>query len=312
MLLRIAGHLYWLGRCLERAENTARSLEAFCGASFLRRGAPSTEPGWEGLLMMIGRRGDFLTRYDAFSAANVLRFMLFDLENPVSLLSSVRAARENGRSACGTLFPETWEALNTLWIDLKEVDPDRLSPDRVGPFIDRIKEGADLFHGTVLRALPHDVPSRMIGLGAAIERADHTARVLIAGAPSLLEKSRGEAGYYASIKLLRSVGAAAIYRKRHRDPVAPEKVVEFLILDDRSPSSLHACLDRINELLEPLSRGIGREALRLSSDLHFLLHNDQAGVILRNALPEYLVDFTSALCGLDLEIGKQLQGERCA
>lgn len=312
MLLRVSNHLYWMGRYIERVENTARTIEAVYLIPFSSKNMLSVQQEWESLLGMTGRRDDFLARYGPLSAQKILRFLLLDLQNPSSLLASLRAARENGRTVCGTLPSETWEILNALWLDLAQIEAERLLPEGVGSLLDRVKEGAHLFRGALNGIWSQDDAVRLIGLGALVERADHTARVLIARFPSLLKESEREANYDASMKLLRSVGAAAAYRKLYRDVITPGRIVELLILRDDVPPSLHACLDGINDLLKPLSRGIGPEATRLAADLHLLLHDDQIGVILRHTLHEYLADFSEGLRTLGAEIDRGLRTPICA
>src|SRR5581483_7315289 len=279
MLLRAADHLFWMGRYLERVENTARLLETTCRASLPPKGRHSADREWEGLLAMVGRRDDFLARYGAPSAAKILRFMTVDLDNPSSLLASLRAARENARSVCGAIPPEVWESINGLWLDLKEIDETGL-----------LSEGEASF----------------------LERADHTVRTLGTRFPGLLQNGESVSNHDAWSAILRSVGAAAAYRRLHRDLIVPERVAELLILREELPCSLHACLDRIKDLLSPFSRGIGPEAVRLAADLHFLLHDLRLRQKLKHTLHEYLTDFARALHRLGAEIDRGLRGEVCA
>ncbi|TAK09301.1 MAG: alpha-E domain-containing protein [Candidatus Manganitrophaceae bacterium] len=310
MLLRVADHLYWMGRYIERAENTARAVEAIYPAA--PKGSLSTDREWEGLLALTGRRKDFLAKHGPPSPAKILRFVLFDLENPSSLLASLRAARENGRSVSATLSPEMWESLNALWLDLQEVDEGRLLSGGVLPFIDRFKEGAHLFRGVLHSTLAEEEVFRLIDLGTFLERADHIVRILRARHSSLLREGERETHYYSWVAILRSVGALGAYRRVYHDLISPGRVAELLILREEVPCSLHACLDRINDLLRPLAGGIGPEVVRLAADLHFLLHDGRIKEILRNALHEYLIDFTAALQRLGEEIDKGLRISTCA
>ncbi len=312
MLLRVANHLYWMGRYIERTENTARAIEVTYQTSLLQTGAPSADREWEGLLTMVGQRDEFFARYGSPSAAKVLRFMIIDFENPASLLASLRAARENGRSVNGSLSPEMWESLNMIWLDLREVDEDRLLSVGVAPFLERVKEGAHLFRGVLHSTLTQEDVLRPIDLGTFIERADHTVRTLRARYACLLQQGEQETDYYAWVAILQSVGAAAAYRRLYRDLITPARVAELLILREEVPCSLHACLDRINDLLQPLSGGIGPEAVRLAADLHFLLHDGRIRKTLQHALHDYLVDFTGALHRLGAKIGEGLRGQACA
>lgn len=312
MLLRIAGHLFWLGRYLERVENTARAVEATTRTALRPGGASRADREWECLIDLAGSRDDFAARLGVPSPAKVRRFVLLDLENPSSLLSSLRGARENGRAACGTISPEMWEILNGLWLDLRETDAERLPPEEALSFLNRMKDGARLFRTALDSTLLEENVLRLISLGASLERADHTARVLIARAPALLDEADREPPREAAVWVLRSVGAVAAYQSLYRDIITPGRLVEFLILRDNVAASLHACVDRINELLFPLSRGIGPSALRLAADLHLLLHNDRAGLILRHTVYDYLVDFTKELGALGVEIEKGFRSPICA
>lgn len=311
MLLRVADHLYWMGRYIERMENTARAIEVTYQASLLPA-ALSADREWEGLLAMVGQRDDFFARYGSPSAAKVLRFMSVDLENPVSLLSSLRAARENGRSVNGNLSPEMWESLNATWLDLREVDEDRLLSAGVIPFLERVKEGTYLFRGILHSTLSQEEVLRPIDLGTFLERADHTIRILRARYACLLQQGKREADYYSWLAILRSVGAAAAYRRLYRDLITPGRVAELLILREEIPCSLHACMDRINDLLRPLSGGIGPEAVRLAADLHFLLHDGGIRKTLQYHLHDYLIDFTGALGRLSAKIDEGFRGQICA
>ena len=60
MLLRIADHLYWMGRYIERAENLLQAVEWTYYASLLERELAADE--LEGLLTLIDQRDNFLAR----------------------------------------------------------------------------------------------------------------------------------------------------------------------------------------------------------------------------------------------------------
>ncbi len=312
MLLRVAGHLYWMGRYIERTENTARAIDVTFQTSLQPAGALSSEREWEGLLTMVGQRDDFFARYGAPSAAKVLRFMILDLENPASLLAALRAARENGRSVNGSLSPEIWESLNTLWLDLREAGEAHLLSVGVVPFLERVKEGAHFFRGILHSTLTQEEVLRPIELGTFLERADHTVRTLRARYACLMQQGERKTDYYSWTAILRSVGAAPAYRRLYRDLITPGRVAELLIIREEVPCSLHACLDRVNDLLRPLSGGIGPEAVRLAADLHFLLHDGRIQKTLQHHLHDYLIDFTGALGRLGAKIDEGFRGQACA
>ena len=309
MLLRIADHLYWMGRYIERAENILQAVEWTHYASLLERELAAVE--LEGLLTLIDQRDDFLARRGTAPAAEILRFMIFDPGNPSSILSSLHAARVNGRVAWGTISPEAWECLNSLWLDLNEISENRHAPSETGILLSRMRAGVHLFRGAVQSALFKEETSRWIGLGTFLERADHVIRVFKAKHTSLLNEDRERDSYHASMGVLRWAGAVEAYRREYQDMFFPRKIIELLILRDDIPRSLHACLDHINEYLEP-RHGIGEMAARIASDLHFSLHRDRTNEISLGELTERLDGFSESICQISDEIDARFREPQCA
>jgi uncharacterized alpha-E superfamily protein len=310
VLLRTADHLYWMGRYMERAENTARAVEGAVQAASLP--TRYTVEAWDGLLAMIGLREEFLERYHAPSTADMLHFILFDPDNPSSLLSSLLAARENGRAACATLSSDAWESLNALWLDLNELDQYHLLSGGITPCLVRVKEGARLVRGALEEALVHEEALRLITLGSMVERADHLVRLLRARTPFLLSVAEhDEAIYYASAAVLQAAGAAESYRKVYRDVITPWRVIELLVLRPESPCSLRACLDRISESFGG-SDGGGGEAASLTGDLRRHLNDEGMALTLREALPEHLADLANGIRRLNDRIVAGLKVPLCA
>lgn len=310
MLLRTAGHLYWMGRYLERAENTAYAVEGAVQVSSLP--TRYAVEAWDGLLAMAGLKEEFFKRYHTPSTADMLNFILFDPENPVSLLSSLHAARENGRTACAALSSDAWESLNALWLDLNELDQYHLLSGGITPCLVRVKEGARLVRGALEETLVREGALRLITLGSMLERSDHLVRVLRARTPFLLSVAeRAEAIYYASAVVLQTAGAVESYRKVYHDVITPWRVIELLMLRPESPCSLRACLDRIADSLDGTDGGVG-EAVRLADELRHQVYDERMTPMLRQALPEQLADLADGLRQLNDEITAGLKVPLCA
>jgi uncharacterized alpha-E superfamily protein len=72
----------------------------------------------------------FLERYKKPLRDNVLQFLTFDAENPNSILSCVRAARENARSTRDIISSEMWEQVNRFYLTVTDAARHRLdSPE---------------------------------------------------------------------------------------------------------------------------------------------------------------------------------------
>src|ERR1044072_3666452 len=119
MLSSPADNLYWMARYTERAENLARMLEVNYRMSLLPQAPRMVEQAWSATLSIIGLMDAFKQRHDAVTPTNAIAFMVFDRDNPLSIYSCLRAARENARAVRGTLTSEIWETLNATWLEMR-------------------------------------------------------------------------------------------------------------------------------------------------------------------------------------------------
>src|SRR5207253_11067261 len=96
MLSRLADNLYWFGRYLQRAENTARliNVNTILSMDLPRR----VELGWEPLVDLVGARALFAQLYDANGEDSAVRFLSVDERNPRSIPCSLHRARESPRT----------------------------------------------------------------------------------------------------------------------------------------------------------------------------------------------------------------------
>ena len=108
MLARVAEHLYWLSRYVERAEATARLAIA---ASDTILDLPDGVPyDWESLMQVFGS-GD---SDPGISEAEVMEQLVLGLEHSGSIRASIAAARENARVTRDLIPKDSWVALNEL------------------------------------------------------------------------------------------------------------------------------------------------------------------------------------------------------
>src|SRR3546814_5164800 len=98
MLGKTAGSLYWMARYLERSENNARLIDAGFRIALTRSSTARSE--WRSVLVTAGQ--DFAFRQahgDDYTSQRVVDFLLRDPANPSSILSVVKRARDNARTA---------------------------------------------------------------------------------------------------------------------------------------------------------------------------------------------------------------------
>jgi uncharacterized alpha-E superfamily protein len=289
MLSRTADHLYWMARYTERAENTARLLEVAYRMSLLPQ---SGERGyWGAALGITGLDKTYAARHGGIVARDVLDFMVLDADNPSSIMSSLRLARENAHAVRGTLTSETWETINSTWLDARDKAARQLHGSELVAFFDWVKYRSHLSRGVVVGTMLQDEAFHFIRLGTFLERGDNTARILDVKFDPLAPHTAPEVDYYEWGALLRAVSAFEIYRKVYRDVVTPNRVAELLMLRKEMPRSLLACMAAVVEILHLVANARSAETERLAGELHARLQFGRITAILEHGLHEFLTDF---------------------
>lgn len=294
MLSRTADHLYWMGRYTERAENLARMLEVNQRMALLPQSDKAVEQAWLATLTIIGLKEPFKERYDAVTPANVLSFMVFDRDNPMSIFNCIRAARENARAVRGALTSEIFETLNSAWLEMRATSLRGSTDLDVANFFEWVKHRAHLARGVIQGTMLRDLAWHFAWLGTYLERADSTARILDVKYHLLLPRGEREGGatdYYQWSALLHSVSAFDIYRRVYRDLITPSRVAELLVLRDDMPRSLHRCMSQVHTHLIAVANAQSAETTRRAGELQASLHYGRIEDIFTVGLHEYLTRF---------------------
>jgi uncharacterized alpha-E superfamily protein len=270
MLSRVAESLYWTGRYMERAEDTSRLLHAHYHA-LLDADPPNRAEAWRQLLQLLGRDELFREHYGSYLAASVTEFLLWHPANPDAVTACVARARENARGVREQVTGEMWERLNRLHLLLAERRP---SGARMAPHdaFELVRESSHAFQGVMKATLPRGEAYEFLELGAHLERADVTARILAAKAPALVIAPSTPATAARLTELLTSCGAFEAARRRERDELRADLVIDFLLRDRRFPRAVLFCLERCLGAIRSISgdRDRPERALgRISAELTF-------------------------------------------
>jgi uncharacterized alpha-E superfamily protein len=247
LLSRVADSVYWMARYIERAENVAR----FIGVNLnLMLDLPSGEANqWQPIVATTGDAAVFAERYGEATRETVIEFLASDTGNPNSITSCVRAARENARSVRETISSEMWEQVNSLYLTLQGVRPEH--PE----FFHDVRMSCHLFQGLTDSTMSHNEAWHFIRLGQALERADKTSRLLDVKYFILLPSLSDVGTPYDDVQwsaVLKSVSGFEMYRKRH-GRIAPERIVEFLLLDNDFPRAVRYCLGRADRYVHTIT-----------------------------------------------------------
>ncbi|MBD5787917.1 alpha-E domain-containing protein [Cellulosimicrobium terreum] len=247
MLSRIAESLFWIGRYVERADDTARILDVHLQAL-------SEDPWAEedlacrSLLAVMDHPAP--TDGTPVDGAHVLRLLGHDQLNPSSIAGSLVAARENARRAREIVSTELWECLNTTRNQVFGTIRNAPAHEYFG----WVRERAAIVAGLMDSATSRDETWQFMILGRSIERADMTARLVTTQA------RLGAAGP-GWTTLLRSCGAHESYLRANRGLASDERAAGFLLLDRLFPRSIVHALETAEACLRDLGPLEGRHGV---------------------------------------------------
>jgi uncharacterized alpha-E superfamily protein len=241
MISRVAEHCYWMARYLERAENTARVLDV--NHTLLLDFHIPVEQQWRPILIISG-----IHDYEpGATAENIQEYMTWDADNPCSIVSSLWWARENARIIREVISGEMWERVNYYHLWLKSPAAREIYDTNRHEFYAQVKRINLLVHGICDATMAHGEAWEFFRLGAHLERACQTARILDVKYHTLLPKvdeigTPADSAHWVAI-LMSCSGYEPYHKKPRLLPVDPAvTVAEFLIFDDQFPRSVRRCL----------------------------------------------------------------------
>lgn len=252
MLSRVAESIYWMSRYIERAENVARFVDV--NLHLMLDLPVGMQTQWKPLVATTGDDEVFAERYGEASQEAIIRFLTFDTQNPNSIISCLRAARENARSIRENISSEMWEQLNVAYLTVTETT-EEWAMEEPHEFFSEIKMASNLFMGLTDNSMSHSEGWHFCRLGRLIERADKTSRIVDVKyfilLPSVwhVDTPSDDIQWGA---LLHSASAFEMYRRTY-GLISPTQVVTFLLLDREFPRSVLHCLSKAEESLHAIS-----------------------------------------------------------
>lgn len=305
MLSRVANSIYWMSRYLERADNVARFIDVNARLT-MDLGFEPENMQWDPLVQASGDEELYKENHSSYDEQSVIHFLMFDTENPNSIIQCIQNARENARTVREVISSEMWETLNALY-HMVQRQSKRTTHD-IQAFCAEIHRGNHLFSGHINNTMSHNEGWHFAGLGRMLERADKTARILDVKYFILLPGQEFFDSPLDALEwgaVLKSVSGFEMYRKQfHRANF--RDVAQFLILDDQFPRSIRFCIQRASHYLGEIT-GMLDVKVRATKEMDTLkssLENIDIESILNQGLHEYIDTFQYNLNVVDSSIYK--------
>ena len=295
MLSRTADNLYWIARNMERAETAARLLEAGARISLLPT-AHGYRNDWDSLLRASGNANGYVAKYGVYAQHDIESYLFFDRDNPNSVASCLTVARENARIVRTALTTQVWDALNTAFQELRQIEAQPRKSHELSRLTDWVTRHTAMVRGAIDATLLRNDGYNLLNIGYYLERGDSTARLMDVKYYVLLPR----ADFIGSgldndqwSMLLRAMSANRAFHWAYGGDITAAKIAHFLILNPQCPRSLITCVAGMNNHMTRLAKLYGREtpaqavAARLLSDLE----NQSTDQIFDEGLHEFLSRF---------------------
>jgi len=299
LLSRLAESLFWIGRYVERADDTSRIVDAYLHR-FLEDPFEDESLACRSLLAIMGLdAGD-----QDPNTQTVMDYLAFDSDNTSAIVGSLKPAHENALGSRDVMSSEMWECLNTTWF---EIPARRVQVQRIGAhsFLRWVRDRAALFAGLTDSTMSRSDAWRFMVLGRSLERVDMTTRLM-----SVRVAAGGHAPNWPT--LLRAAGAEEAFLSAYGGADQPERIAEFLLRDRLFPrSAFHALLEaerRLGELASGQSRsGVADPAMRVIGQMRTRLEYVESSTLLSELAP--LLESISESCArASLAVGETYFG----
>lgn len=306
MLSRTADNLYWIARYMERAETAARLLQVGARIALLPT-ADGYRNDWDSLLRASGNADGYATKYGEPTQSEIESYLFFDRDNPNSVASCITSAREGGRIVRTALTSQVWDALNTAFQELRQIEVQPRAGQDLSHLTDWVMRHTAMVRGAIDATLLRNDGYNFLNIGYYLERGDNTARLMDVKYYVLLPR----ADYVGSgldndqwSMLLRAMSAHRAFHWAYGGEVTSAKIAHFLILNPQCPRSLITCVAGMNNHMARLAKLYGREteaqvaAARLLSDLE----SQSSEKIFDEGLHEFLSRFIREAANLGVII----------
>lgn len=299
MLSRVASSLYWLSRYVERSDGILRMLKI----NYASSQDTIAEFTWDPVIRISSGGNEEEIRAMKNDSRKVVEYLLFDRENPNSIINIITLARENARSVQEHIAKDLWQCLNEYYHTVK--DPKLLwyvQKDDPITALDILIKQVMLYYGTADSTMERGEIRSFMSIGKYLERSIQSIDILdikfisVSDNPDLLT----DTSYWKH--LLLSLGGYELYLKSYREGFSDENILELVMLNQDFPRSAKYGVHNIQRYFERLKSEKNLEHYKSLSfnigKLHSYITYSSVYTIKEEGLHNYLVKIRNGLYGI--------------
>jgi uncharacterized alpha-E superfamily protein len=253
---------------------------------------------WMPVLAATAMEGAFHALYPSPVPGDSARFLTLDERNPDSILSCIREARENARTARDQISDEMWSELNDIYLLVGSKEGANLFETTPQAFFEKIIESSLRFDGITSATLARTEGWHFLQLGRFLERADKTSRFLdIKTQTAEPVEAALESLQWGTI--LRACSAQTSYRRVYGTEFTLERVLDLLLFSTDFPRSVRFCVRMADEMLHFISGTptgqYSNRCEKLAGSLLARLNFSSTSDVMERGLHKYIDELQAAL-----------------
>ena len=242
-----------MARYLERAENTARKIQA--GLHYSITTKENNRNDLLEFLIEDYQIKNFKKKYNIASTQNVVNFLLRDEDNIDNIRNLLKKARLNGKIVRTALTREVSNSLNQSWLASEKLLKRQIQINNLPDILENILKTGTVFRGSVYGTMLRNDTFNFIRIGTFIERSNNTVSILNTKYYRLLLRNTvvvNKIDFNRWEILLRSLSAWRSFNWLSGEYLDPAAITNFLVFDERMPRSLSFCNKEILSNLDYL------------------------------------------------------------
>jgi uncharacterized alpha-E superfamily protein len=317
MLLKSLDHMFWLGRYLERLDDTARLINAT--SHLLIDSHKDSQFSWPLLLDVLGQNSAELIRQSGLSTRQteqqVMGFLITDASSQVSIRSACSALKQNARAVRQLIPRDMWEELNSLDLFLQQHCQQLQGRQHRYSLMTEVSRRCQMvvgvLDGTMLRSEAFD----LFNCGRHVERADMTTRIMDVMVLQQLQPTDIKRPRFRWTSILNALGGVESYHYYLAHQNTEVDAVDYLLSYADFPRSIAYCLNRVAASAKALPHAaailqqvwLQQDLLKsqnlpelTTGQLHQLIDQIQSGIIelhqvISNPKPEFILDHSQQM-----------------
>ena len=310
MLIKSIEYLFWLGRYLERLDDTARLVNAT--SHLLIDSHKDTSFSWPVLLDVMGENSKELLKQNALPAGElpqavtveyaVMAHLISDPASTISIRYACSQLKINARTIRPLLPRDMWEELNSLDIFLQQQCEQLGSRQQRFNLMREVSRRCQMVVGVVDGTMLRGPAFDLFTLGRMLERADMTTRIMDVLVLQQLQPTEIKRPKFRWTSILNAMGGIESYHHYLAHQSGDVDTIDYLLSYAEFPRSVAYCMNRISGSVKMLPH----QSLIVSQvqQLQSLLNTDKPADLSTEQLHKLIDQIQTGIIGLHQVITK--------